>query len=326
MIVLFSFIKMTGTATVTVSQIDYGIKSLKELVPLFKHEASQRGQGWIYELLLHSNQISTLDASIFEQHVSNLCILDLSSNFISSMNEISCLKNLKILNLSNNKISKIQGLWPLNHLLCLNLSFNYLEDLEGLVELHGNHHSLNSLDIKGNYIKDLEQLQYLVGCTHLRELIFSSDMTMPCHNKFMQDKKYSRLKVFNLVPQLMGIDGLDRLGNSFSGSSSDSFLESLENSQGIKESLDDLKTRNISEKLGVIENYISNLSENVKEASENNKNSKVLDQLNILESQIKELKSDKESIESQKRIDGLENILKEIVVKLNGKEKVKFSS
>lgn len=315
------------TATVTVSQIDYGIKSLKELVPLFKHEASQRGQGWIYELLLHSNQISTLDASIFEQHVSNLCILDLSSNFISSMSEISCLRNLKILNLSNNKISKIQGLWPLYHLQCLNLSFNYLQDLEGLVELHGNHHSLNSLDIKGNYIQDLEQLQYLVGCTHLRELIFSSELTMQSHNKFMQDKKYSRLKVFNLVPQLMGIDGLDRLGNSFIGSSIDGFMgnsEKLQVVQTIKESSDDLKTRNISEKLGIIENYISNLSENVKQASENNKNSQVLDQLSAMESQIKELKHDKESLESQKRIEGLENILKDILGKLNGKEKVKY--
>ena len=116
---------------VTVSQIDYGIKCLKELVPLFKHEANQRGQGWIYELLLHSNQIPTLDANVLCM-ISNLSILDLSSNCITSMDGISCLKNLKTLNLSNNKISKIQGIWSLNQLLNLNLSFNYIHDLEGL--------------------------------------------------------------------------------------------------------------------------------------------------------------------------------------------------
>jgi hypothetical protein len=151
-------IKFMTRTSVTVSQIDYGIKSLKELVPLFKHEASQRGEGCIYELLLHSNDISQLDTSVLNM-TANLRILDLSSNLISSMSPISCLKNLIFLNLSNNKITKIQGLWPLNSLLTLNLSFNYIQDLDGLVELHGNHHSLNSLDIKGNHIHDIDQLQ-----------------------------------------------------------------------------------------------------------------------------------------------------------------------
>jgi len=150
---------MTRTASVTVSQIDYGIKSLKELVHLFKHETSQRGEGCIHELLLHSNDISTLDTSVLTIVAANLRILDLSSNYISSISELSCLKNLSILNLSNNKITKIQGLWPLNRLVSLNLSFNYIQDLDGLVELHGNHHSLNTLDVKGNYIHDIDQLQ-----------------------------------------------------------------------------------------------------------------------------------------------------------------------
>ena len=137
----------------------------------------------------------------------------------------------------------------------------------------------------------------------------------------MQDKKYSRIKVFNLVPQLMGIDGLDRLGNVYFGSNSDfSFPDRVENSS--LENLPDKDIGILSHKLQVIENYISNLSENVKQASENNNNSHVLDQLTELESQIKELKSNKESQESEKRIDGLEKLLKEIVEKLQHNEKV----
>ena len=164
----------------------------------------------------------------------------------------------------------------------------------------------------------------LVGLVNLRELIFSSDMTLPGHNKFIQDPKYSRIKLFNLVPQLMGVDGYDRLGNSYSGSLPESASQEtlevpLENPRTQNVTVSD---RNVSDKLEIIENYITNLSENVKQVSENNKNTQVLDQLSVLESQIKDLKSDKESQESTKRIDGMENILKELVGKLDEKEDV----
>jgi hypothetical protein len=163
-----------------------------------------------------------------------------------------------------------------------------------------------------------------VGLVHLRELILASDMTLPCHNKFMHDQKYSRVKLFNLVPQLMGIDGLDRLGNTYSNNSVLLSLDDGHSDSVIPEkNLKDVSVcdRNLSEKLEIIENYITNLSENVKQASENNKNAQVLNQLSVLESQIKDLKNDKESHESQNRIDGMENILKEIVGKLNQNDK-----
>jgi hypothetical protein len=164
----------------------------------------------------------------------------------------------------------------------------------------------------------------LVGLVNLRELIFSSDMTLPGHNKFIQDPKYSRIKLFNLVPQLMGVDGYDRLGNSYSGSLPESASQEtlevpLENPRTQNVTVSD---RNVSDKLEIIENYITNLSENVKQVSENSNNTQVLDQLSVLESQIKDLKSDKESQESTKRIDGMENILKELVGKLDEKEDV----
>jgi hypothetical protein len=121
----------------------------------------------------------------------------------------------------------------------------------------------------------------------------------------------------------MGVDGLDRLGNTYCNNSSlfsdDMDSENVIPTKNLKEA--SVCDRNLSEKLEIIENYITNLSENVKQASENNKNSQVLNQLSVLESQIKELKNDKESLESQNRIDGMENILKEIVGKLNQNEK-----
>jgi hypothetical protein len=122
----------------------------------------------------------------------------------------------------------------------------------------------------------------------------------------------------------MGVDGYDRLGNSYSGSLPESASQEtlevpLENPRTQNVTVSD---RNVSDKLEIIENYITNLSENVKQVSENNKNTQVLDQLSVLESQIKDLKSDKESQESTKRIDGMENILKELVGKLDEKEDV----
>ena len=112
-----------------VSQIDVGLSSLKELIPLFNFEAKERGENWIYELVLHSNSIRQLDVSVLGLIV-NVRILDLSSNYLSSLTGIAVLQGLEELNLSNNKISKIQGLWKLKRLWNLNLSFNRISSLE----------------------------------------------------------------------------------------------------------------------------------------------------------------------------------------------------
>ena len=56
----------------------------------------------------------------------------------------------------------------------------------GLVDLHGNHHSLTLLDIKGNHIQSIDDLQYLVGCSHLKHLILTSELN-PLQNEFLND-------------------------------------------------------------------------------------------------------------------------------------------
>eukprot|EP00842_Homolaphlyctis_polyrhiza_P002143 jgi/Hompol1/292/HPOL_005274-RA len=111
----------------------------------------------ITSLNLHSNRISSLaDRSLLSQ-LRALAVLDLS--------RIEMIPTLLDLNLSNNMIVTVEGLRDLKRLRRLNLSFNSVENMAGFVDIHGDFHSLTSLDLKGNSIADLSQLSFLAGCT-----------------------------------------------------------------------------------------------------------------------------------------------------------------
>jgi Leucine-rich repeat (LRR) protein len=87
--------------TVSVSQMDAGLESLKDLVPLLKHQQFEfltksklpvtdnsnkdnEEPCFINELVLHSNHIKQLDASVLSL-LKSLRKLDLSSNQVRSV-------------------------------------------------------------------------------------------------------------------------------------------------------------------------------------------------------------------------------------------------
>jgi Leucine-rich repeat (LRR) protein len=64
-----------------------------------------------------------------------LQVLNVHSNFIHRIENLSHLQNLKHLDLSANQISHIEGIENLANLRTVNLSCNHLRDVQGLAGL-----------------------------------------------------------------------------------------------------------------------------------------------------------------------------------------------
>ena len=108
----------------------------------------------LINLVLHSNQITTLESGVF-QHLTKLKILDLSRNKIETIpDEIKQLADLQSLNLGSNNLSVLPNLSSLLNLHVLDVSNNVLEQLpDGISD--GSLVNLADLIVNNNQITEL---------------------------------------------------------------------------------------------------------------------------------------------------------------------------
>uniref|UniRef100_A0A8C6TE19 Leucine-rich repeat and coiled-coil domain-containing protein 1 n=1 Tax=Neogobius melanostomus TaxID=47308 RepID=A0A8C6TE19_9GOBI len=179
------------------SLIDKKIKSLQE-VPLVST---------ITSLNLHCNNIQRVEGLTHAWHLRHL---DLSSNSISRIEGLSSLTSLRTLNLSCNLITKVEGLNGLVNLTRLNLSYNQINNLTGLLYLHGPQYKLNHLSLHSNQLDTIDHLlQCLLGLHNLKEVVLYKD---GADNPICRSPGYREI-VFQSLPQISVLDGLDQLGN-----------------------------------------------------------------------------------------------------------------
>ncbi|KAJ0058933.1 hypothetical protein NL108_001174 [Boleophthalmus pectinirostris] len=161
----------------------------------------------VTSLNLHCNNISRIEGLTNAWHLRHL---DLSSNCISHIEGLSSLTSLRTLNLSCNLITKVEGLNGLVNLTRLNLSYNQINNLTGLLYLHGPQYKLNHLSLHGNQLDSIDHLlQCLLGLHSLKEVILYKD---GADNPLCTSPGYREI-VFQSLPQIYVLDGLDHLGN-----------------------------------------------------------------------------------------------------------------
>ncbi|KAM6948379.1 leucine-rich repeat and coiled-coil domain-containing protein 1 [Aplochiton taeniatus] len=179
------------------SLIDKNISSLLE-VPF---------SSILTSLNLHCNRIPRIEGLTAAWYLRHL---DLSSNRISRIEGLSSLSSLKTLNLSCNLITKVEGLNDLVNLTRLNLSHNQINDLTGLLYLHGVEYKLKHLSLHSNHLDSVNQLlQCLLGVKSLKNLTLMVDGK---GNPLCNLPGYREM-VFQLLPQVSILDGLDQLGH-----------------------------------------------------------------------------------------------------------------
>lgn len=114
--------------------------------------------------VMHCDQLSNLNG-IQVQMFQNITDLNLSSNNIEDLNELSNLRNVKILNMSCNKIVNICGLESMmGKLEKLVLSHNRIASLVYFKNLVVNGQvapNLTTIDLNDNYIGELAQVEHL---------------------------------------------------------------------------------------------------------------------------------------------------------------------
>ncbi|XP_045454594.1 nischarin [Melitaea cinxia] len=112
-----------------------------------------------------SNNINNVDWAI--KLVPKLQHLNLSSNKLSELCDISCLHDLQVLNLSMNRFSTCHN-WhaKIGNIVKIDLSQNKIESLQGFSKLY----SLESLDLSCNLITDVEEVQYICNLPCLEYL------------------------------------------------------------------------------------------------------------------------------------------------------------
>uniref|UniRef100_A0AAV2JRR0 Leucine-rich repeat and coiled-coil domain-containing protein 1 n=1 Tax=Knipowitschia caucasica TaxID=637954 RepID=A0AAV2JRR0_KNICA len=177
--------------------IDKKIKSLQEVQLV----------STITSLNLHCNNIPKIEGFTHAWHLRHL---DLSSNSISHIEGLSALTSLRTLNLSCNLITKVEGLNGLVNLTRLNLSYNQINNLTGLLYLHGPQYKLNHLSLHSNQLDSIDHLlQCLLGLHTLKEVVLYKD---GADNPLCRSPGYREI-VFQSLPQLHVLDGLDQLGN-----------------------------------------------------------------------------------------------------------------
>ncbi|KAI8804767.1 hypothetical protein BJ742DRAFT_444581 [Cladochytrium replicatum] len=198
-----------------IHKVGANIDSLDKAVATVPRHQQKSAQGWnlsIRSINLHANRISKLDGRVLKQF-SNLVSLNLSGNEISSIESLECCPLLEDLNLSSNRISTAHGLASLVYLRKLQLAYNLISRLGGFMDIHGDHFVLEYLDLKGNDIKELDQLIYLKGLTKLRHLILAGSQSVGKANPFCHPEIYQRSVIFELLPQVLSVDGFDENGN-----------------------------------------------------------------------------------------------------------------
>ncbi|XP_067932458.1 leucine-rich repeat and coiled-coil domain-containing protein 1-like [Watersipora subatra] len=139
--------------------VDSGVDSLSNVylnLPNLRH------------LNLHSNYITRIENLT---SLPSLTFLDLSSNQITRIEGLKYLPSLKHLNLSCNIITIVEGLTTLSSLVSLNLSYNQIGNLSGLRRLPVTN-SLAIIQLQGNYLTDINHVIICTrGCQHLSCLV-----------------------------------------------------------------------------------------------------------------------------------------------------------
>lgn len=116
------------------------------------------------------NQLQEIDRSI--TLLPNLEILNLESNQIKEIQNLTSLTKLKHLNLSANLFQNINNLeLKLCKIVSLDLSQNYLTSLAGFSKLY----SLETLDVKSNRITDVAEVKHISKLPCLENLILTGN-------------------------------------------------------------------------------------------------------------------------------------------------------
>jgi len=178
--------------------IDAGVTNISKL-PIREH---------LRVLNLHANHIERIQNI---GHARFLVHLDLSSNLIQTIENLSQLARLRTLNLSCNRIRQVSGLGGLHSLVSLDLSYNCLEKLEGFLEVHGPQYQLRCINLHGNQIASANEVfSCLSGCQSLQTLTISNQSSSGS-NPLCRDTDYMA-KIFTHLPQLAQLDGHDAQG------------------------------------------------------------------------------------------------------------------
>ncbi|XP_022121149.2 nischarin [Pieris rapae] len=146
----------------TLSVLTATVVSLNEflLVDVLHKDPSSITDSMIWKKLtiinFSSNNINKIDWAI--RLVPKLQHLNLSSNKLTELCDISCLHDLQVLNLSMNNFSTCDN-WhaKIGNIVKIDLSQNKVQSLQGFSRLY----SLESLDLSCNVITDVEEVQHI---------------------------------------------------------------------------------------------------------------------------------------------------------------------
>ena len=169
-------------------------------------------------LRLDRNRLSSLPSL---QSCSQLKLLDLSFNELSSLEGLAGLQSLEELRVNNNKLVSLRSLRSLPHLRSLEAARNLLEDLDGVQELL----SLESLQVEGNAIRSLRAVRGAFRSRLVRSVSHSSegagkggqaDRGLGLDELLLRDNQLVTLESLEAV-ELERLQVLDLRGNPVSG-------------------------------------------------------------------------------------------------------------
>ncbi|PRP86016.1 leucine rich repeat containing 48-like [Planoprotostelium fungivorum] len=161
--------------------IDFDVRLMNQITEEFEADSSKlvtdvRAEVEMDELRIppFSSPLQVISESYFQRISSSFSAietLDLCSNQITKIENLSLLVNLKRLVLSFNKIQKVEGLNELKSLETLDLGFNEIKRIES-GSLRGLN-SLTCLDLTSNQISKIDDISHLQKHTpHLKEISF----------------------------------------------------------------------------------------------------------------------------------------------------------
>lgn len=153
---------------------------------------------------LHISRITDIEGL---NELSELKMLDLSSNDITKIEGLDKLTDLKRLDLNSNCITKIDGLGNLRNLTMLDLSNNKISKIQGLKSLS----NLDFLDLHDNVITKIENIQSL---WFLKTLFLHNNLitSVPKIGCFGKTGAYGQIVYFSNNP-LVDITELRNFGN-----------------------------------------------------------------------------------------------------------------
>lgn len=162
------------------------------------HSAVLSNTKWRFlrHLSLPENRLATFGETLYLQPLSNtLKSLDLSSNPLTDVPDLSCLSSLRAVNLSNCMIESLQSLRTnrMPAVTVLNLQENRLSSLEGLEQLT----SLERLDLRKNMLIDPMEIGRVTGAPNIFQIYVKG-------NPFVKTHEGYRVTIFHIFRSLSG--------------------------------------------------------------------------------------------------------------------------